>query len=176
LNLDDLKNLVNEDEIQIRKYVLDFIDFLYDKKIPLVIMSAGLGDAVKLYLEKERRMYDNVHIISNFFEWGENGNALSVKQPIIHAMNKDEMTLEILPIYEELKTRKNVLLLGDGLGDLEMIKGFEFDNLISIGFLNENVDANLEKFKKEFDVVLIGDGDFKFVNDFIREIFDLQKN
>jgi 5'-nucleotidase len=83
-------------------------------------------------------------------------------------MNKDETTLESLPIYLELMNKKNVLLLGDGLGDLGMIKGFDYDNLISIGFLNENVDKNLEKFKENFDVVLLGDGDFSFVNEFVK--------
>lgn len=172
LNLDDLKNLINEGEVQLRKGVLEFIDFLYNKKIPLVIMSAsGVGDAIKLILEKEKRMYDNVHVITNLFEWNNEGKAVRIKQPIIHSMNKDEMTLESLPIHEELKTRKNVLLLGDGLGDLGMIKGFDYDNLISIGFLNEKVEDRIEEFKKGFDVVLTGDENFKFVNDFVREIF-----
>ncbi|MEN7982589.1 MAG: hypothetical protein ABFQ65_04025, partial [Nanoarchaeota archaeon] len=139
LNKNDLKNLIEEDEIKLRKGVLEFIDFLYNKKIPLIIMSAGLGDAIKLYLEKEKRLYDNVHIVSNLFEWNSDGKAIKINQPIIHSMNKDESTVENLSIYKELENRKNVLLLGDGLGDLGMIKGFEYDNLISIGFLNENV-------------------------------------
>jgi len=169
LNLDDLKNLVDEGEIEMRNGTLEFIDFLYNKKIPLVIMSAGLGDVIKLYLEKERRLYDNVHVVANFFEWNSDGKAVKIKLPIIHSMNKDEHTLENLPIFEELRTRKNVLLLGDGLGDLGMIKGFDCNNLISIGFLNENVEENLEFFKKDFEVVLLGDGDFSFVNDFVKE-------
>ncbi|MFC1666114.1 hypothetical protein ACFLZF_00150 [Nanoarchaeota archaeon] len=156
LNISDLKNLINENEIQIRKYVLEFIDFSYNKKIPFIIMSAsGVGNAIKLYLEKEARMYNNVHIISNLFEWDSNGKAIKVKEPVIHSMNKDEMTLEKLPIYEELKTRKNVLLLGDSLGDLKMIKGFDYETLIKIGFLNENIEKNLQKFKENFDIVLL---------------------
>jgi 5'-nucleotidase len=169
LNKEDLKKLVEENEIRLRDGVLEFIDFLYNKKIPLVIMSAsGVGNAIRLCLEKEKRLYDNVNIVSNLFEWNTEGKAISVKQPIIHSMNKDETTLESLPIYLELMNKKNVLLLGDGLGDLGMIKGFDYDNLISIGFLNENVDKNLEKFKENFDVVLLGDGDFSFVNEFVK--------
>lgn len=171
LNLNDIENLVDEGEINLREGVLEFIDFLYNKKIPLVIMSSsGVGDAIRLILEKERRMYDNVHIVTNLFEWNEDGRAVRIKQPIIHSMNKDETTLESLPIYNELKDRKNVLLLGDGLGDLGMIKGFEYNNLISIGFLNEKFEEQMEEFKKDFDVVITGDGDFKFVNELIRGI------
>lgn len=169
LNLKDIEKLVDEGEIKLRKYVLEFIDFLYTKKIPLIIMSAGLGDAIKLFLEKEKRLYENVHIVSNFFEWENDGKAKSVKQPVIHSINKDEHSLEKLPIYTELQNRKNVLLLGDGLGDLGMITGFKFNNLISIGFLNDKVEENLSHFKKNFDVILTGDGDAKFIYDFVKE-------
>lgn len=168
LNENDIKNLVKEDEIKLRDGVLEFLDFLKNKKIPLIIMSAGLGDAIKLYLEKEKRLYENIHIISNLFEWDENGNAIDVKKPIVHSMNKDETTIENLEIYEELKKRKNVLLLGDGLGDKGMIKGFDYENLISVAFLNENIEKNLEKFNESFDVVLLGDGDFNFVNELVK--------
>lgn len=171
LNENDLKNLIEEDEIKLRKGVLEFFDFLYIKKIPLIIMSASrVGDAIKLCLEKEKRLYENIHIVSNLFEWNNDGKVIRVKQPIVHSMNKNETTIENLPIYEELKVRKNVLLLGDGLGDLGMIKGFDYDNFVSIGFLNENVDKNLEKFKEGFDVLLLGDGSFNFVNEFVKEV------
>ena len=51
-----------------------------------------------------------------------------------------------------------------------MIEGFDYDNMIAIGFLNENVEQNLEVFKDMFDVVLLEDGDFSFVNEFVKEI------
>ena len=51
-----------------------------------------------------------------------------------------------------------------------MIEGFPYDNLIKIGFLNENVEENLESYKKSYDVVILGDGDFGFVNELIVEI------
>ncbi|MBU2415738.1 hypothetical protein KKH86_00740 [Patescibacteria group bacterium] len=71
---------------------------------------------------------------------------------------------------ELIKNRKNVLLLGDSFGDTEMINGFDYDNLIKIGFLNENVKENLEEYKKNYDVVILNDGSMEYVNDLLNEI------
>ena len=66
--------------------------------------------------------------------------------------------------------RKNVLLLGDSLGDLGMIEGFEYDNLISVGFLNENIEENLHAYKENFDIVIMNDGSMNYVNGLIKKI------
>ena len=51
-----------------------------------------------------------------------------------------------------------------------MIEGLEHDNIIKIGFLNENVDERLAEFKKNYDVVIINDGDMNYVNELVGEI------
>ena len=168
LNKSDLKKVVNDESLEFRDGVLEFLKFLKEKNIPLVILSSsGLGDTISMYLEKEGILYNNIHIISNFYKWDEKGNAIGVHEPIIHVMNKSEISVKSLPIYHELLKRKNVLLIGDGLGDLGMIEGFDYDNLVSVGFLNENVEDNLAKYKKDFDVVIVDDGNFDYVNKFI---------
>jgi len=172
LNKKHLKRVVNEEKVKFRTGVLEFLDFLYKKNIPLIILSSsGLGNAIPIFLEKEERLYDNINIITNLYEWDKNGNAISVKKPIIHSMNKDETVIKNYPrIYNKVKSRKNVLLLGDSLGDLGMIKGFDYDNLISVGFFNEKIKESLEKYQENFDVVITNDGDFKFVNEFLKII------
>jgi 5'-nucleotidase len=92
-------------------------DSLYDKKIPLLILSAsGLGyDSIYYCLKHENKLYDNIDIISNDFVRDEDGKAIGVREPIIHSFNKDETVVKNFPIYEEIKDRKNILLLGDGL-------------------------------------------------------------
>ncbi|MBU1349747.1 hypothetical protein KJ978_03455, partial [Patescibacteria group bacterium] len=47
---------------------------------------------------------------------------------------------------------------------------FDYDNLIKIGFLNENVKENLEEYKKNYDVVILNDGSMEYVNDLLNEI------
>jgi 5'-nucleotidase len=172
LKKEHIKQIVYSGKIQFREKALEFFDILKDKGIPLVILSsAGLGgNSISMFLEKDKRLYDNVHIISNVFEWDSEGKARGIKEPIIHVFNKSEVSIKHLPVYDELLKRKNVLLLGDGLGDLGMIEGFAYENLIKIGFLNYDDEESLEDFKKAFDVVIKGDGDMGFVVDLIKEI------
>jgi len=171
LNKNHLKRIIKEGKIQFREGVLEFIDFLYEKNIPLIIISSSaLGETIQMFLEKENRFYKNIHIITNFYKWDENENAIEIKKPIIHVANKEEIVIQKYPFFDIIKNRKNVILLGDNIEDVGMVKGFEYDNLIKIGFLNENIEEALEKYKKNFDAIITNEGNFEFVNKLIREI------
>jgi len=85
-------------------------------------------------------------------------------------MNKDETTIHSFPFYNKIKDRKNVLLLGDSLEDIGMVKGFDYKNLIKVGFLNENVDENLEIYKKNYDMLLLNDSSMDAVNKLLEDI------
>lgn len=172
LNKKHLEKIIANGKIQFREGVKEFLDFLHDKNIPLVIISsAGLGgDSISMFLQKQKRLYDNIHIISNVYEWDKRGNAVAVKEPIIHVLNKSEISLKKLSIYDDLKNRKNVILLGDSVGDIGMIEGFDYHNLIKIGFLNENVRENLLDYQKNFDILITYDGDMNYVNKLLKEI------
>ena len=173
LNKKDLEKIIKFGNIRFRQGVLDFIDLLHVYNIPLVVMSScGLGsDAVAMYFSDKNKLYDNIYIISNSYEWDENGNAIGYKEPIIHAMNKDETVIQNFPVvFETIKNRRNVILLGDSLGDIGMVKGFDYDNLIKIGFLNENLENLLEEYKKIYDVLILNDGSMDYVNILLKEI------
>ncbi len=167
LNKKHLRAIIEEDKIQFRDGVINFIDFLNKKNIPLIIISSsGVGDTIQMFLEKENKLYNNIHIITNTYEWDENGTAIKVKEPIIHVANKEETEVNM----PEVKGKTNVFLLGDGIGDVKMIEGFEYNVLIKIGFLNEKIEESLGQYKENFDVVITNDGDFGFVNKLMREI------
>jgi HAD superfamily hydrolase (TIGR01544 family) len=172
LNKRNLGRIINEGNVEFREGAEDFLDLLHEKKIPLVILSSsGVGDLIPMYLEKHGKLYNNIHIISNLYKWDKQGNAIDIKKPIIHVFNKDETSVKNHPrIYKEVKERKNVLLLGDSLGDLGMICGFDYKNLLKIGFLNEEIERDLEEYKKNFDVVITNDSDMGYVNELIRKI------
>ena len=123
-----------------------------------------------MFLSREGRQTDSIHIISNSFEWDKNGNAIGVKQPIIHSLNKDETAIENFPVHKVIQDRKNVLLLGDSLDDIKMIKGFDYENLLKIGFLNEKVKESLDIYKRNYDVVILNDSSLDFVNQLLREL------
>jgi HAD superfamily hydrolase (TIGR01544 family) len=174
LNKKDLEKVVETGEVKFRDGFEDFIDFLKEHNIPLLIISSsGLGgDAISMYLEREGKLYENVHIISNTYKWDEKGNAVGVKEPIIHVMNKDETTIQDFPVFEAIKDRKNVLLLGDTLDDVGMVQGLDYKNLIKIGFLNENEKENLERYKRNFDIVILHDGSMRYINGLLRDIIE----
>jgi len=48
-----------------------------------------------------------------------------------------------------------------------MIEWFDYDNLLKIWFLNDNIDELLEEYKKNYDVVIVWDGDFEFINEIL---------
>lgn len=168
LNKKDLDSVTNSKMLSLRPGALDFFDFLNVHKIPLLIISAAaLGtDVISAYLDKHDRMYDNIHIDSNELAWDDSGYAISIKEPIVHSFNKDYESVKAHKFFNQIKDRKNVLLLGDSEGDASMIDGFDYENMIKIGFLNEISEngGSLELFKKNFDVIILNDGPMDFVN------------
>lgn len=170
----DLKEAMAKSEISLREGVPEFLDFLYENKIPLVVISgSGTGSAIPIFFENIGRDYDNIHYIVNDFEWDEEGRAVSATEPFIHFLNKDEIKLsDFQKIYKEIKERKDVILLGDSIEDIVMIEGFEYNLLLTIGLLcYEITDKRRKKYKKNFDVVLEGGGGFRFIN---QELFNLK--
>jgi 5'-nucleotidase len=171
LNKSDLANVIQSENIVLRKELKDFLSLANESDIPIVIISSSaLGETISMFLEKENLLFDNIKIISNEFIWNNEGYAIEIKEPIIHIFNKDETIVSKFPFFDQIKDKKNVILLGDSLGDLGMIKGFEYDNLIKIGFLNENIEQSLEIYKKSFDVVILNDGDFSYINQLMEQI------
>lgn len=62
------------------------------------------------------------------------------KGELIHVYNKREGALLNTGHFQELRTRPNVLLMGDSLGDLTMADGVQdMENILKIGFLNDKV-------------------------------------
>lgn len=165
-----IERVVREKPLKFRKGSLEFLNFLNKNNIPIIFMSAAPGDMLIEYLKQSSLLLPNVYVISSFYEWDKKGKALRIKEPIVHSMNKDETLIREFPVYSKIKNRKNVLLLGDNVEDIGMIEGFDYENLIKIGFLNENVNENLSEFKKNYDIVLLGDLGMDYINKLLKEI------
>jgi len=166
-----MEEIVAAKTLKFREGALEFIDFLHEHDIPLVIMSAAPGDMVAMYLNQVGRLYDNVYIIATFFDFDTDGKMIGIKEPLIHSLNKYETLIKDFPVFQKIKDRRNVLLLGDSLDDVGMVEGFDYKNMLKIGFLNENVEENLANFKETFDVVLTGDPGMDFINNLLKELF-----
>lgn len=95
---------------------------------------------------------------------------MGVRQPIVHSLNKDETAIQDFPAYKVVKNRKNVILLGDFIDDIGMVMGFDYDQLLTVGFLNEDIEKNLPTFKKYFDVIITNDGPMDVINDIVQTV------
>jgi 5'-nucleotidase len=87
-------------------------------------------------------------------------------------LNKDEVIIEDQRIFERIKDRHNVILLGDGEGDIGMVQNIKYDNIIKIGYLNEKEEELKEKFLEIFDVVITNDGSFEYINKLLKNILN----
>jgi len=85
-------------------------------------------------------------------------------------MNKDETVLHKFQFFNKIKDRKNIILLGDSLGDPDMVKGFGYENIIKVGFLNEKVKESLQKYSELYDVLILNDGNFDYINSLLKQI------
>lgn len=161
-----VQDIVQDHPKILRNGAAQFFETLNKEQIPLLIFSSGIGNIIEALLGKENLLTDNVHIISNMFKFDENGYATGYQDEIIHIMNKSENRMKGHEnIIEE---RKNVILLGDSLEDLNMVNNNK--EVINIGFLNEDVENKLELYKSRFDIVITNDGPMDYVNQLIESL------
>ncbi len=144
-----------------RDGVKEFLEDMYKRNIPIVIMSAGIGNFIKQFLINNNADYDNIYIVSNFLSF-ENGVISGFSKDIIHSLNKNE---KLIPdkIKNKLINRPNKFIFGDTTADSKMTNDNEHS--LKIGFLEEKIDENLKAYESVFDVVCIGPTSFSDLGD-----------
>lgn len=168
---DLIREIVDRGGVVLRDKAKETFEFLKKKGVPLVFISSGLGDIISGVLAKEGVISENIHIVSNFFEFDESGKAHSFdKELVINSQNKNEAALEGLDFFNAIKDRENIILVGDAVEDLKILDGANHAEAITIGFLNGEVEKNLEIFQKSFDIVILDDGDMGYVNNLMKKI------
>lgn len=168
LTYDDLLACVSYGNVVLRRGLKDLLLDFYRKNVPVIILSAGIGNVIEQVLRLEGCLYDNIYIISNFFTF-ENNTLLPFTNPIIHTCNK---SLELLPtpIKQQITNKDYFLLLGDFIEDIHMAPSKYLYRTLSFGFLEKNVNANLELYKNSFDVVLTDHASFYDVSNVIKNL------
>ncbi|MEI6729097.1 MAG: hypothetical protein WCK98_05640, partial [bacterium] len=113
--------------------------------------------------------YPNIHIISNYFNFNEQGQAEYDENQIIHSFNKNETAISGHPYAKEIISRPNIILLGNNLGDVQMSDGIEAQTILKIAFLDKPLPDNsdLNSFLELYDIVITESGDLSFVNEVI---------
>lgn len=171
MNKEVINDLLLKDTMKLREGVDVFLKVCFENNIPILIFSSGLGDIISGFLNKKNILFPNIHIISNFFDWDENGFAKpNYKDKTIHLLNKNEEVIKNDKYYNKIKDKKNVIVIGDSLTDVNMVLKDDYECVLSIGFLNEKIDERLESYMQKFDVVITGDGSFKPVIEILNKI------
>lgn len=145
----------------------DFLKSMYDKKIPIIIISAGVGNIIEQFLIRNNCYYSNILICSNFLEY-ENGVVCGVKDNnLINPLNKNEIYLP-KTISEKINNKNNLLLLGDSISDINMATNSSKKTVFKIGFLDENIEKRLSSFKENYDFVCINSTSYNELSEKIK--------
>lgn len=140
----------NEDGMSLRDGAKEFLKEMNQREIPIIIVSAGVGNIIQQFLIKNECNFSNIYICSNFLEFNC-GIVQGVRDDnFIHPLNKNEVSYS-KNIQEKVANRNNVVLLGNNVSDTNMASNTKFN--YKIGFLDEKVDDRLSAFKNTYDVV-----------------------
>lgn len=144
----------------------NFFIKLYNEKVPILILSAGVGNVIIEILKYNNIFFDNIYIDSNFLEFLD-GQIVGISSNITHTMNKNSDNL--LKRYgNKIKDRENILLFGDVLSDIKMIKEEDLSRTLTVGFLDVKINENLRYYNDTFDIVCTEDTSFNEIMKFLK--------
>lgn len=83
----NLKKALEKEPLRLRKGAKEFFKTMNENKIPVIILSAGIGNAIEEFLKSQEIYFDNLHIISNFIQF-ESDNMQKFNGELLHSMNK----------------------------------------------------------------------------------------
>ena len=155
LTKEKLLQSVGKSKLIFRRGAKEFLNKCHQENIPVIIISAGIGNVIEQFLKTSNCYFDNTYIISNFITFDENGNMKKFDNTkMIHSMNKTIKNHLPKDIQEKIKDKKYRILVGDLIEDEKMVEQSDWDSTLKIAFLNNNIEDNLEKYKEHFDIVL----------------------
>jgi HAD superfamily hydrolase (TIGR01544 family) len=157
LTLDHVRAASQSSAIQIRKGFTELLECTRVNNIPMIVFSAsGLGyEAIKFVFEREGIHSENLMIVSNQFIWDENGNATGRVMPTITSLSKDGYLLKTTKAWDLIKDKTTALVVGDGLHDVHMSDGIDFERVYAVGVVNDPSEENVAKYRSVFDDVLL---------------------
>lgn len=147
----DIYNTVASNKFILRTGTKEFLEKMHNSNVPVLMLSAGVGNVIESILNYNNIYFDNIHLDSNFLIF-KNGEAVGVNKKIIHTMNKNSADL-IEKFGDVIKNRRNIILFGDIVSDIDMVSAEDLNNTITVGFLDVKKDENLDFYNKSFDIV-----------------------
>ncbi|KAK8796445.1 hypothetical protein WA588_000580, partial [Blastocystis sp. NMH] len=173
LKRSDIEKAVEESDIRIRDDSVALINYCRENKVPFLLFSAGIGDVLEEVLRQKCHITVGkdtcVEIVSNQMVFNDEGVLVGFKGECINSTNKNMYRRSYV---NRQRSRDNIILIGDNLGDIHMSDGVAFQNQISIGLLNDRVEERMQVYRDTFDVVICNDSDLKFVYDLVHYIVE----
>ena len=155
LTKENLIKSIKQSKLLFRKGAKEFLQKCFQNNIPVIILSAGIGNVIEQFLKENNCYFENMYIISNFIEFNTEGKMKKFNQAnMIHTLNK---TMEgHLPkqILQKLQDKEYAILIGDLVEDEQMIEKNKWNKTLKIGILNKKIEENLEVYQNHFDIVL----------------------
>ena len=154
-----------------REGAKEFLQKAYQKKIPIIILSAGIGNVIEQFLRETNCYFDNIYIISNFMEFDEIGKVKKFDtSKMIHTLNKTMKGKLPNKYAEKIKNKTYKILMGDLKEDEKMIEKEEWDTTLKVGILDKEKEERLKVYQEAFDIVLTGqDATFDMLNEIIEK-------
>lgn len=157
-----IEDIAIRDFMRLRDGSIDLFKILADREIPLLILSAGIGNVIAKYLKVRALLTSNVAITANKLIF-EHGAVARFCEPVIHSFNKAR---------HASAPRDCVLLMGDTIEDAQMVNDTQADCVIRVGFLNESVEENRVTYLRTYDVVICNDASMAPVIELLRSSLD----
>ena len=132
LTKSQLEESISNSDIIFRDGAKEFLKEMFQKDIPVIILSAGIGNVIESFLRNNNCYYDNIYIISNFIKFDDDGNMKKLDIELIHTLNKTMKNHIPIEFEEKIKKRKYRLLFGDFIEDKNMVSKNEWDETIFI--------------------------------------------
>lgn len=88
-----------------------------------------------------------------------------------YIFNKHDGALRNTEYFNQLKDNSNIILLGDSQGNLRMAdREADVEHVLKTGYLNDRVDALLEKYMDSYDIVLVKEETLEVANSILQKI------
>ena len=160
LTKEQMQKSIQNSNVKFRSGAKELLQLLHKEKIPIIVLSAGIGNTIKQFLKDNSCLFDTMYIISNIIEFDENGKVKKFdNSKMIHTLNKTIKGHLPMEFEEKIKEREYKILIGDLIEDIKMVDENERDTTLRIGILNEEMEnkENLKLYQENFDIVVTED-------------------
>lgn len=155
LQKDWLPEMITEAGVVCRGRCRELFELLERLRIPVMIVSAGITDIIREVMRREGIDLSNVQLMGNQMAFGEDGLLAGWSQPTITSFSKAGVGTWQKDYFAAV-ARKNVLLVGDSIRDVDCLThldGLDEDLRVGLFDIPKRV-PDQAKYEAAFDLLL----------------------